>query len=250
MAKMENMITYDSRPELNNVILIVGLPGVGNVGKIAADFIGYKMEAKRFATFLSSDLPPQVFIDDKNMFYPATNDIWYIKDVKGHDILLLLGEFQASTPQGQFELCKYIFEKIIRYDPKLVITLGGYGLGQVVESPRVLGVTNDEKLQNKLRKAGVTFSPGEPQGGIVGAAAMFIAFANEYDIDAACLMGETSGFLVDHKSGERVVECLCKFLGMKIDTSEMQTDINQIDMINTEVQAMAETSPEDLSYFR
>ncbi len=250
MAKMENMVSYDDKVELNNVILIVGLPGVGNVGKIAADFIAYKLEAERYATFLSSDLPPQVFIDENDFFYPATNDLWYVKNVNGHDLLMVLGEFQASSPQGQFELCKFIFEKVIKLDPKLVITLGGYGLGQVVANPRVLGVVNDNKLKSRLEKVGVTFVPSEPQGGIVGAAAMFIALANEYDIEATCLMGETSGFLMDHKSGKCVVECLCKLLGIEIDISEMEKDVKQIDLINTEVQAMGVTKPEDLSYFR
>lgn len=247
---MESMITYDCRPEFHDLIFIEGLPGVGNVGKIAADFVSYKLDAKRLATILCSDLPPQVFVDNDSYFYSASEELWYVKDVNGHDIIFLEGEFQATTPQGQFELSKYIFEKIIRYDPKLIITLGGYGLGTVVKEPRVLAVANDQKLKSKIEKKGATFLPNEPQGGIVGAAAMFLALADEYDIDAVCLMGETSGFLVDHKSAKCVVDVLCRILGIEIDTSEMEGDIQQVEQINDEVQALAETSPEDLSYFR
>ena len=247
---MENVITYDTRPELRNVIFIEGLPGVGNVGKIAADFISYKLNARRFASIICSDLPPQMFVDANSNVYPACVELWYVKDVKGHDLIFLSGDFQATTPQGQFELSKYIFDKVIVYDPKLIITLGGYGLGEVVKEPRVLAVANDQKLRSKLEKKGATFLPNEPQGGIIGAAAMFIMLANEYYIDAACLMGETSGFLVDHKSAKCVVDVLCKVLGIKLDTSEMAGDIKQVEQINEEVQALAETDPEDLSYFR
>jgi len=247
---MESFITYECRPEFKNLIFIEGLPGVGNVGKITADFVSYKLQAKRFATILSSELPPQVFVNSDSYVYSACNELWYVKDVKGHDIIFLLGDYQASTPQGQFELCKYIFDKIIGYDPELIITLGGYGLGEVVKEPHVLAVTNDEKLKSKLEKKGAVFRPNEPQGGIVGAAAMFLLLAIEYDIAAACLMGETSGFLLDHKSAKCVVDVLCKVLGVKLDTSEMQEDIQQVEQINDEVQALAETNPEDLSYFR
>jgi uncharacterized protein (TIGR00162 family) len=250
MERMESIITYECRPELKNLIFIEGLPGVGNVGKIAADFISYKLDAKRMAVILSSELPPQVFVDSDSYFYSACNELWYVKDVNGHDILFLQGDYQASTPQGQFELCKFIFEKIIGYDPKLVITLGGYGLGEVVKEPHVLAVSNDAKIKSMLEKKGVQFRPNEPQGGIVGAAAMFLLLANEYDIDAACLMGETSGFLLDHKSAKCVVDVLCKILGIELDTTEMQEDIQQVEQINDEVQALAETNPEDLSYFR
>ena len=250
MARMGSSITYDCRPEFENLIFIEGLPGVGNVGKIAADFISYKLNSKRLASIVSSDLPAQVFVDENSCVYSANNELWYVKDVNGHDIIFLEGEFQGLTPQGQYEICRYIFDRIIQYDPKMIITLGGYGLGEVVEHPRVIGAVNDSRLKSEFEKDGVTFIAGEPQGGIVGAAALFLTFANEYDIDAACLMGETSGFIVDHKSASCVVDVLCKFLGIELDTSEMQEDIKQVEQINQEVQAMAETNPEDLSYFR
>ncbi|AMK14329.1 PAC2 family protein [methanogenic archaeon mixed culture ISO4-G1] len=247
---MENIITYDCRPDLKNVVFIEGLPGVGNVGKLAADFMSCKLEAKRMATILSSDLPPQVFVDNESYVYSACNELWYVKDVKDHDIIFLVGDFQASTPQGQFELAKFIFERIVKYDPQLIITLGGYGIGEIVNQPRVLGTTNDQKIRSKLEKVGVTFVPNEPQGGIIGAAAMFLALACEYDIAAACLMGETSGFLVDHKSAKCVVNVLSKFLKVKVDTSDMDDNVKQIEQINQEVEAMAVQDPADLSYIK
>ena len=46
---MASIVTYEFKPQLNRPILIEGLPGVGNVGKIAADFICEKLNGKRFA---------------------------------------------------------------------------------------------------------------------------------------------------------------------------------------------------------
>ena len=56
---MESVISYYEEPVLNKPVLIEGLPGVGNVGKIAADFLAEKLEAKHFATVLSKHFPPQ-----------------------------------------------------------------------------------------------------------------------------------------------------------------------------------------------
>ena len=36
------------KPVLNKPILIEGLPGIGNVGKIAADFMAGNLNAKKF----------------------------------------------------------------------------------------------------------------------------------------------------------------------------------------------------------
>jgi hypothetical protein len=76
MARMESLITYDCRPTLNNVIFIEGLPGVGNVGKIAADFLAYKLESERMASILFSDLPAQVLIDNDNHPYAVNCELW------------------------------------------------------------------------------------------------------------------------------------------------------------------------------
>lgn len=247
---MASLITFDCKPELNKPILIVGLPGVGNVGKIAADFVSYKLKAKRMACILSSDLPPQVFIDDECCVYPAAHELWFAKDVNGHDLIFLQGEFQGSTQEGQFDITKLVFDTILPFNPSMIITLGGYGLGSIVKDPRVLGVVTDPKLKSKMEKFGLSFVPHEPQGGIVGAAAMFIAFADAYGIDGVSMIGETSGYISDSKSAKCVVDVLCEFLEIKLDTSEMQESIDKVDEINNQVQELSQEDPNALTYIR
>lgn len=53
-------------PKLSNVILIEGLPGIGNVGKIAIDFIVNELKAKSFADISSYDMPNSVFVNEKS----------------------------------------------------------------------------------------------------------------------------------------------------------------------------------------
>ncbi len=47
-------------PELENPILVSGLPGIGNVGKITADYFIEKLKMKKMADIFSEYLPPQV----------------------------------------------------------------------------------------------------------------------------------------------------------------------------------------------
>jgi proteasome assembly chaperone (PAC2) family protein len=51
------------KPKLENPILIEGLPGIGNVGKLAVEHLIEKMNAVKFAEIYSRDFPPQVFIN-------------------------------------------------------------------------------------------------------------------------------------------------------------------------------------------
>ena len=250
MVKMASIVTYESRPKLNRPILIEGLPGVGNVGKIAADFICEKLNGRRFATILSDDLPQQVLLDEECVANAVDNELWYAQ-VNGQDIVFLLGEAQGTTPQGQFNLSKIVFDIMLPYDPSMIVTLGGYGTGKVVNDPRILGAVSDSRLKSRMEGYGIGFYPNEPQGGIVGCAAILISFGKAYGIDSVCIMGETSGYVLDHKSSNKIIAVLGEMLGTEFDTSEMQAEIDKIDEINNQAQAAAAVEPpkEDLSYF-
>ena len=56
-----------SSPKLKNPILIEGLPGVGNVGKIAVDFLIDKFEPTTVCEIYSTSFPHSVFVNDNNL---------------------------------------------------------------------------------------------------------------------------------------------------------------------------------------
>ena len=228
---------------------VEGLPGVGNVGKIAADFVSEKLNARRMARILSEHLPAQFLVDDECVARMACQELWYAKNVNGHDIVFLLGECQAPANDGQFLLAQKVLDILLPYDPSMIVTLGGYGVGEIPKEPRVIGVVSDPKLKTAMESHGVSFYPGEPNGGVVGAAAAFIGLGAEYGIDSVCVIGETSGYILDSKSARNLVDVLASMFGVEIDTSDMQTDIDQIETIAEKVgDAASQKTHEDLSY--
>ncbi|MCK5342374.1 MAG: PAC2 family protein, partial [Candidatus Heimdallarchaeota archaeon] len=48
-------------PKLTQPLLIEGLPGIGNVGKLAVEHLIDSIKATKFAEFYCKDFPPQVF---------------------------------------------------------------------------------------------------------------------------------------------------------------------------------------------
>jgi len=51
-------------PNLNNPLFIEGLPGIGNVGKIAVDFLVEEFKAKKLYSFFSNKFPHSVFVNE------------------------------------------------------------------------------------------------------------------------------------------------------------------------------------------
>ena len=237
---MENVVKYEETPDLKDPIFIEGLPGVGNVGKIAADHLAEKLGAKKFATIYSKHFPPQVTLDDECVARLACNELHYVKGAGKNDLIFLLGDHQGISAEGQFELAEEILGVAISFNVSRIFTLGGYGVGNVVDEPRVLGAVSSASMKPELEKHGVTFVPGEPAAGIAGASGLMLGMGRVKGIDTACLMGETSGYFIDHKSSNAVLKVLTGILGITIDTKELDERSQQMDEFTTKIKEYAE----------
>ncbi len=251
MVRMASSIDIESRISTSGPAIVVGLPGVGNIGKLAADLMAKELGAEVFARVYSSDLPPQVLVGEGCSAEPVCIELALAKAEK-QEIIFVLGESQASTPSGQYDLAEFIFNTLLPYDPSLVLTLGGYGTGDLKQSPRLLGVVTDPDLKPRLEEAGAGFYEGEPKGGIVGAAALFLTMGKRYGVPAASLIGETSGYIVDHRGASHVVQAANVLLGTDVPLSEYSDMTDLIDEASKMAvqNESAEAPREDLSYIQ
>src|SRR5437660_11511025 len=103
----------------------------------------------------------------------------------------------------------------------------------MVTKPRVLGAATGVELVKEMEKYGVVFSRGEPGAGIVGASGLLLGLGRLYDMQAVCLMGETSGYFVDPKSAQAVLDVLTKYLGLEISFNELDNKANQLHPITS-----------------
>ncbi|NYT12752.1 MAG: proteasome assembly chaperone family protein [Methanomassiliicoccales archaeon] len=245
-------IIFYEEPELVEPILIEGLPGVGNVGKLAAEHLLDQIDAVKFADIYSKHFPPQVMVNDEGVIKLVNNELYYSKGDGGRpDLILLIGDYQGLTPEGQYELSDHVLDIARQFGVKMIFTLGGYGIGKIVEEPRVLGAATDEELVEQMKEKGVVFSRGEPGSGIVGASGLLLGLGKVYGLKAVCLMGETSGYFVDPKGAEVVLRVLAEILNVEIDFSDLEDKAEQIDIITSklkEIESPQEPKREDLGY--
>lgn len=237
--------------KLKNTILVVGLPGIGNVGKITADFLVEKLKAKKLADVYSYHLPPQVLLNNHAQARLVKNELYYKKRKKGGDLLIFTGDFQGLTSQGQYEICFKVLELGKELDVNKIITLGGYQIGKLMEIPRVLGAYTSKSVRGEVEKLGVVFSKNEPGGGIVGGAGLFLGIGSElFGLPGVCLMGETSGYFTDPKSAKQVTKVLVDYLQLGMDTSDLDEKIKEIeDITHKMVEVPPEERKDDLGYF-
>lgn len=253
---MEGMqVRWIEKPTaLKRPILVEGLPGVGNVGKLAADHLIEELKAKKVAEIHSKHFPPQVLLRPDGTIRLVNNEVhvWENPDADGSDMVILIGDYQGLTAEGQYELASGLLDIMTELGVGRLYTLGGYGTGQILEKARVLGAVTHPELVDEMKEAGVTFSENEPGGGIVGASGLLLGLGKLRGIEGVCLMGETSGYLVDPRSARAVLEVLSKVFEMEIDFSELENRAQQMDKLTQQLrdlERMAEgPGEEELQY--
>jgi uncharacterized protein (TIGR00162 family) len=211
--------------ELKNPILVEGFPGLGMVGSIATKYLVKQLKAQKLAVLHSPHFPYHVVVDKKGGARLLRGEFYYWKNETGeNDFILLTGDSQSQTIEGQFEVANSILDFAEKKNVKTVITIGGYR-NEVEGTPNVVAVsTNPVLLKKALNAKAVSSEAGTP---IVGTAGLLLGLAKFRKMDAVCLLGETRGYLPDPKTAKTVIEVLQGLLDVKVDLKGLDEEIER-----------------------
>jgi uncharacterized protein (TIGR00162 family) len=244
-------IAWVSEPELEDPVFVEGLPGVGHVGKLVAEHVVEEADSELVARLHSEHFPPQVTVDDDSVADLAAAEIHAV-DTEGRDLLVLSGNHQAQDNVGHYRVTEAFLDVAEKFDARELYALGGVPTGELVEEHDVVGAVSDADLKDDLGEAGVDFRSEEPTGGIVGSSGLLLGLGGRRGFDAACLMGETSGYLVDPKAAKAVLAVLEEMLGLDVDEEALDDRADEMEEVVSRLREMDDGpspgSEEDLRY--
>ncbi len=230
VREMETKIIVSNKVTLKNPLLIEGLPGVGNVGRIAAGYLVNELKMKQFAELYSPHFFPLVILHEDGVAHMLKNEFYYLKRAK-RDIIILTGDTQSISPEGHYDVVNTILDFVQKLGVKEILTLGGFAEGTVVQKPRIIGAVNRPELLTKYKKYGIDFGAGQTVGTIVGASGLLLGMGRLRNIDGVCLMGETPGLplLTDPKAADALLHVLIQILGAKVDFKKLDSVVKQME---------------------
>jgi len=232
-----------SKPKLKNAILIEGLPGVGNIGRVAAGYLVEELGAKKFAELHSKWFFPFVMLHDNHRIHLLKNEFYYVKaKKKGHrDLVILVGDCQSLSPQGHYEVAEKILDFAEKMGVKEIITIGGITTGELESnSKKVIGAVTDEKDLKKYKKLKIDFDASEKVGYIVGAVGLLLGLWKQRNKDGLCLLGQTTGFpiVTDPKAAENVLNVLTKILDIKVDMKKLDKKVREMEHFIKKIESL------------
>ncbi len=222
-------------PQLKNPILIEGLPGIGNVGKITADFLIEELKAKKLYSFFSYKFPHSVFVNDKNLVEMPKLGIYYQQFGGGrkHDLLFLTGDIQPIDEESCYAFCDEVLKIAQQHKCAYVITTGGIGLQSIPEKSKVYCTSNDAKLLAEYVKKGMLTEKDifGVVGPIFGVSGILLGLGKKRGIKGVSLLAETFGnpFYLGIKGAKEILQVLEKKFNWGINMKKMSKDILEVE---------------------
>jgi len=200
------------KPNLENPIFVQGLPGFGNVGRIAAHLLVKFCSAKPFAELYSPSFPDYVSISTKGICHLPRYE-FYSAPIESNNLIIMTGETQPSFDDvvAHYQVCSEILDFVEQQGCNFIVTMGGVPITE--EKAEVYIAATSPKLAAEfMEKGAVIYSKGR----IVGGTGLTLALAKERNLDGVCLLGATMGFKADRGAAFSVFKFLMKTLGKEI----------------------------------
>ncbi len=217
---------------LKDPVLLVGLPGIGNVGKVAVDFIVDKTGAKKIMDIYSNSFPHSVFVTEENLVDLPVISLYAKPRKKGSDLLILAGDVQPTDEEASYDFSEKILEIIGQQGCKEIITLGGIGLPSVPKTPKVYITGNSKEAVDKYAKGtSVEKNLYGVVGPIIGISGLLLGLSKAKKIPAVCFLAETYGhpMYLGMKGSREIVSVLNKQLDLGLKVEDMDEEIKAIE---------------------
>lgn len=226
------------RPALKNPVLIEGLPGIANVGKIAIDFLAQELKAKRLASFYSNSFPHSVFINEDNLVEVPKIELWY-KKYNGQngkaavDLLILTGDVQPIDEESCYSFCNRVVKIAKEFGVKELITTGGIGLQALPEEPKVYVTANNKDFLKTFQKKSLKVETKifGVVGPIIGVTGVLLGTAQRNKINAAALLAETFAhqMYLGVKGATEILRVLNKRYRFGLKLNKLSKEISELE---------------------
>ena len=211
-------VSISEKPQLNNPVLIEGLPGIGFVANVAALHLINQLRAVKFAELISSSFQDFAVLTEKGDARTPVNELYYVKRCDGgRDFILWYGNTQALTTPGQYELCGKVLDLAQELGCRFAISLGGFKKDEVKGTPGLYTAATDEATLKEV----LGLVPGAKimSGHVFGIAGLLVGLCRLRRVKSFALLVETLGMFPDAGAARVALETLNKYLGLSVDVS-------------------------------
>jgi len=156
------------------------------------------------------------------------------------DLILLTGDSQPVVPGSEYVLSEQILDLITKFKISNIYSLASYVTGSFVNDPKIYGTATNPEMVKTFRSFNISTLDN---GNITGMNGLILGLGKLRGIEGICLLGETSGYVIDAKASKHLLEILNNVLDIHINMDEMNKRSKDTELLikNLEQQMMAKS---------
>jgi uncharacterized protein len=213
---------------LKKTILIEGLPGIGNIGKIIVDFVIDEIKAEKIGEFRSNTIPTSIFLNNDDEVEMPIIEVYH-KKWKKKNLLFLSGDMQPITEESCHDFCETILDE---FKENEIITIGGIAKKTEPKKPKVYCAGTEKKYIQQF-KEGTTISKNAHQkiGQIIGITGLLIGLAKRRKKKGVMLLAETDAhpLHLGVKGAKEILKILKQKLELNINPSKINKEVKELE---------------------
>jgi uncharacterized protein len=211
-------------------VMIIGLPGIGSVGKITTDMLAEQLKAKKAISFFSHSMPNSVFVKEDNSVDLPRIEVLHAKR-KGKDYLFLVGDVQPVEEEASYSFTEAVLLVAKGFKCQEVIALGGIGLQDTPLNSQVYCVGNDPSLVKSFEGLGAKTKLFGIVGPIMGVTGLSLGLGRKYGLKCAALLAETyAGHMhLGIRETKGLIRILDRKYSLGIKIKDVEKDILKIE---------------------
>jgi uncharacterized protein len=157
-----------------------------------------------------------------------------------NDLILLTGDSQPVVPGSEYVLSEQILDLITKFKISNIYSLASYVTGTFSNDPKIYGTATNPEMVKSFRSFNISTLDN---GNITGMNGLILGLGKLRGIEGICLLGETSGYVIDAKASKNLLEIVNNVLGIHINMDEMNKRSKDTEILikNLEQQMMAKS---------
>lgn len=189
----------------------------------------------------SNGIPQSIDSSSSSKHITSTINISSSNDsLSSKDLILLTGDSQPVVPGSEYVLSEQILDLIAKFKISNIYSLASYVTGTFVNDPKIYGTATNPEMVKSFRSFNISTLDN---GNITGMNGLILGLGKLRGIEGICLLGETSGYVIDAKASKHLLEILNNVLGIHINMDEMNKRSKDTELLikNLEQQMMAKS---------
>ena len=212
--------------DINVKTVIIGFPGMGLAGAIAAQHISEKLDLETIGFIEGTVIPPVAVFLDGYLRHP-----YRIMGKKGLDLAVFIGE-SVLTPEGAYYIAKAVMEWAEKHGAKEIIVLDGFPFLDPNDESKVYLVAEPE-IKEQVEKLNI---PPLKSGYIKGFAGAILNKTMISSLDGFAFLVGTRPDLPDPGGAAELIKTLNSY---KDTTINVETLVEQSESIKKKLSELA-----------